>query len=60
MRSLKLNKETLTELSTQDLASVVGGLSGQTCPVTICVTTTSNQQGCFTWSCWTGTSSITG
>lgn len=31
MRSLTLTKETLTELSTADLAGVVGGLSGYSC-----------------------------
>lgn len=32
MRSLKLSKETLTELTTGDLVSVVGGASGASCP----------------------------
>jgi hypothetical protein len=31
VRSLKLSKETLTELTTGDLAGVVGGASGASC-----------------------------
>ena len=37
-RSLNLNREALAELTTDDLASVVGGvpLSGNTCPIPDC------------------------
>ncbi|HEU0132033.1 MAG TPA: TIGR04149 family rSAM-modified RiPP [Mycobacteriales bacterium] len=32
MRSLKLRKETLAELSNEDLNQVLGGISGTSCP----------------------------
>ena len=36
-RSLRLRREALSELTTDDLQGVVGGASGLTCPVGECV-----------------------
>lgn len=36
-RSLRLRREALSELTTDDLQGVVGGASGLTCPVKECV-----------------------
>jgi hypothetical protein len=60
MRTLRLARETLTELTTGELAAVVGGVSGLTCPDRLCGTNTSNYEDCFTYSCWTGSGPVTG
>jgi hypothetical protein len=53
MRNLRLRKETLAELSTAELTSVVGGISGATCPVKQCLTNNSDFQECITGLCIT-------
>ena len=55
-RSLRLRREPLTELTTDDLAAVVGGhdASGRTCPVAVCVVDVSDlfyTCGCNTAPC---------
>lgn len=49
-RSLSLKRETLTELTSDDLAGVVGARnapSGATCPVRDCVTAISDAHTCI-------------
>ena len=55
-RTLTLHRETLVELTTDELTTVVGALalSGATCPVDVCLPTTSTKPswwGCPTSSC---------
>jgi hypothetical protein len=62
MRNLRLDKETLAELTTVELTSVVGGISGTTCPVKQCLTNNSDFVECVTGLCitspCTGTATI--
>jgi hypothetical protein len=63
MRKLSLKKETLAELSTAELTSVVGGATGRaTCAVKDCLVPHSDFQQCITGvgcvtldGCFTGT-----
>jgi hypothetical protein len=56
-RTLSLKRETLAELTTDDLRDVVGGASGITCPLGDCVRDLSEALGCVgsyncpTWTC---------
>lgn len=55
-RSLRLKRETLTELTRDDLLAVVAGdaLSGRTCPAAVCVVDVSRLYytcGCQSGSC---------
>ena len=50
-RKLTLKKETLNDLTTQELRDVVGGVSGRTCPVKACLNSDYNcllptKEGC--------------
>ena len=45
-RTLRLRRETLAELTTDDLRDVVGGASGVTCPLADCVQDVSKAIGC--------------
>lgn len=55
-RTLALKRETLTELTTDDLTIAVGGASGVTCPVKWCVENLSDAIGCVgTYQCPTYT-----
>jgi hypothetical protein len=51
-RSLSLKRESLTELTADDLAAVAGAalMSGATCPAFSCLCI-SNIGECVTWSC---------
>ena len=46
-RTLSLKRESLTELTTGQLADVVGGASGVTCPVKYCLQDISGQISCY-------------
>ena len=56
-RALTLRRETLTELTTEDLRIAVGGFaSGKTCPLSDCVDDLSEKLGCVgTYQCPTYT-----
>ena len=45
-RTLRLERETLTELTADDLRIAVGGVSGVTCPAGDCVRDLSDVLGC--------------
>jgi len=45
-KRLTLQRERLAELATDDLRMVVGGQSGLTCPVAVCVRDLTDQLGC--------------
>lgn len=46
MRKLSLRKEVLTQLTTDELAAVVGGASGALCPTDPCITPPQSQLQC--------------
>lgn len=57
-RTLSVKRETLTELTADDLAIAIGGASGVTCPVKDCVQdltslrlNCSGSYNCPTWNC---------
>lgn len=55
-RTLSLKRETLTELTADDLRIAVGGASGATCPLGDCVDELSHKLGCVgTYRCPTYT-----
>ena len=46
MRKLILRKESLAELTTDELTDVVGGASGELCPTNPCITPPPSQLKC--------------